>query len=108
MHASYAHVMYKRLSRRSAYAFSKLTSKGTSCWSSSSRVGQRDGLRGVRAAAGLASSQNQGPTLGVAIGGAGGASARAPHAAVLGAASGSAPVREADATAVGAHLPGRV
>ena len=49
----YAHVMYKRHSRRSAYAFSKLTSKGTSCWSCSSRVGQRDGLRGVRAAAGL-------------------------------------------------------
>ena len=38
----------------------RVTSKGTSCWSCATRVGQRDGLRGVRAAAGLASSQNQG------------------------------------------------
>ena len=39
-----------------------MTSKGTSYWSCATRVGQRDGLRGVRAAAGLASSQNQGPS----------------------------------------------
>ena len=32
----------------------------------------------------------------------------ARHIAFLGAAAGSAPVREADATAVGTHLPGRV